>query len=61
MEKLSPALRVYLTKLSEDAFIDVKSGYSDSGASAKQTKPVETTAKDTKSKKLKKGKKLGVF
>jgi peptidyl-prolyl cis-trans isomerase SurA len=61
MEKLSPALRVYLTKLREDAFIDVKSGYIDSGASAKQTKPVETTAKDTKSKKLKKGKKLGVF
>lgn len=61
MEKLSPALRAYLTKLREDAFIDVKNGYIDSGASAKQTKPVETTAKDTKAKKLKKGKKLGVF
>ncbi|MGO9863310.1 MAG: peptidylprolyl isomerase [Terriglobales bacterium] len=61
MEKLSPALRTYLTKLREDAFIDVKNGYIDSGASGKQTKPVETTAKDTKAKKLKKGKKLGVF
>jgi peptidyl-prolyl cis-trans isomerase SurA len=60
MQKLQPALRAYLTKLREDAFIDIKNGYIDSGASAKQTKPVETTAKDSKAKKLKK-KKLGVF
>jgi peptidyl-prolyl cis-trans isomerase SurA len=61
MQKLQPALRAYLTTLREDAFIDIKTGYLDSGASAKQTKPVETTAKEDKAKKLKKKKKLGVF
>jgi peptidyl-prolyl cis-trans isomerase SurA len=61
MQKLQPALRAYLTTLREQAFIDYKPGYVDSGASAKQTKPVETTAKDVTAKKLKKKKKLGVF
>jgi peptidyl-prolyl cis-trans isomerase SurA len=61
MQRLQPALRAYLTTLREDAFIDIKTGYLDSGASAKQTKPVETTAKEDKAKKLKKKKKLGVF
>ncbi len=61
MQKLQPALRVYLTTLREEAFIDIKNGYIDSGASAKQTKPVETTAKEASAKKLKKKKKLGVF
>jgi peptidyl-prolyl cis-trans isomerase SurA len=61
MQKLQPALRTYLTSLREDAFIDIKTGYIDSGASSKQTKPVETTAKEDKAKKLKKKKTLGVF
>jgi peptidyl-prolyl cis-trans isomerase SurA len=61
MRKLQPALRTYLTTLREEAFIDLKTGYIDSGASTKQTKPVETTDKEAKSKKLKKKKKLGVF
>jgi peptidyl-prolyl cis-trans isomerase SurA len=61
MQKLQPALRVFLTTLREEAFIDIKSGYIDSGASAKQTKPVETTAKEANAKNLKKKKKLGVF
>src|SRR5271166_2014901 len=61
MQKLQPALRAYLTTLREDAFIDIKAGYVDSGASAKQTKPVETDAKEDKAKKLKKKKTLGVF
>ena len=61
MQKLQPALRAYLTKLREEAFIDIKPGYIDTGASAKQTKPVETTAKDVTAKNLKKKKKLGVF
>jgi peptidyl-prolyl cis-trans isomerase SurA len=30
----------YLTTMREQAFIDIKPGYTDSGASAKQTKPV---------------------
>jgi len=61
MQKLQPALRAYLTKLREEAFIDIKPGYIDTGASAKQTKPVETTARAVTAKKLKKRKKLGVF
>jgi peptidyl-prolyl cis-trans isomerase SurA len=61
MQKLQPALRSYLTTLREQAFIDYKPGYVDSGASAKQTKPIETAGKDTSAKKLKKKKKLGVF
>src|SRR5271165_145258 len=61
MQKLQPALRAYLATLREEAFIDIKNGYIDSGASAKQTKPVETTAKEANAKKLKKKKKLGVF
>ena len=61
MQKLQPALRAYLTRLREEAFVDPKPGYIDSGASAKQTKPVETTAKDAGAKSLKKKKKLGVF
>jgi peptidyl-prolyl cis-trans isomerase SurA len=61
MQKLQPALRGYLTTLREEAYIDYKPGYIDSGASAKQTKPVETTAKENNAKNLKKKKKLGVF
>jgi peptidyl-prolyl cis-trans isomerase SurA len=63
MEKLQPALRTYLTKLREDAYIDIKPGYVDSGASPNQTKPVETdSTKEGDAKKLnKKHKKLGVL
>jgi len=61
MQKLQPALRAFLTKLREDAFIDIKPGYIDTGASPKQTKPVETNAPEANAKKLKKKKKLGVF
>jgi peptidyl-prolyl cis-trans isomerase SurA len=61
MQKLQPALRAYLMTLRENAFIDIKAGYVDSGASSKQTKPVETQEKESKTKNLKKGKKLGVF
>ena len=62
-QKLQPALRAYLTKLREDAYIDVKAGYDDTGASPNQTKPVETSAaKESDAKKLaKKKKKLGVL
>jgi peptidyl-prolyl cis-trans isomerase SurA len=41
-EQMQPALRAYLTKLREEAYIDIAAGYVDSGASAKQTKPVFT-------------------
>jgi peptidyl-prolyl cis-trans isomerase SurA len=62
MEKLQPALRAYLSTLREEAYIDVKPGYLDTGASANQTKPVETATKEDPSKdQKKKHKKLGVF
>ena len=61
MSKLQPALRDYLMKLREDAFIDVKPGYVDSGASPNETKPVETDAKEAKAKELKKKKKKMVL
>jgi peptidyl-prolyl cis-trans isomerase SurA len=57
-QKLQPALRAFLTKLREDAYIDYKPGYVDSGASPNQTKPIETTtAKASEAKNLKKKKK----
>jgi peptidyl-prolyl cis-trans isomerase SurA len=62
MTKMQPALREYLTKLRENAFIDIKPGYVDSGASPNETKPVYTTASAVDdAKKAKKKKKFGVF
>ncbi|MGA3011474.1 MAG: peptidylprolyl isomerase [Terracidiphilus sp.] len=40
MARMEPAMRGYLTTMREQAFIDIKPGYSDSGASAKETKPI---------------------
>jgi len=61
-EKLQPALRAYLTKLREDAYLDVKPGYVDSGASPNQTKPIETASAQTDVKKgRKRHKKLGIL
>ena len=39
-QAIQPALRTYLTKLRENAFVDVAPGFVDTGASPKQTKPV---------------------
>jgi peptidyl-prolyl cis-trans isomerase SurA len=62
MVKMQPALREYLTKLREDAYIDIKPGYVDSGASPNETKPVYTTAASADdAKKPKKKKKFVVF
>jgi peptidyl-prolyl cis-trans isomerase SurA len=61
-EKLQPALRAYLTKLREEAYIKLMDGFVDSGASPNQTVPIETAAaKESDAKKLgkKKHKKLG--
>src|ERR1035437_5191041 len=63
-EKLQPALRAYLTKLREDAYIKYADGYVDTGKSANQTQPVETAAaKEADAKKLskKRHKKLGIL
>ena len=56
-QKLQPALRAYLTKLREDAYIDIKPGYVDTGASPNQTKPVFMDAADPAAKSKKKAKK----
>jgi peptidyl-prolyl cis-trans isomerase SurA len=48
-ERLEPAARAYLTKLREAAYIDIKPGYSDTGASPNQTnKPVVVAANENK-------------
>jgi peptidyl-prolyl cis-trans isomerase SurA len=48
-EKLEPAARAYLTKLREMAYIDVKPGFSDTGASPNQSnKPVIMASNDSK-------------
>jgi peptidyl-prolyl cis-trans isomerase SurA len=63
-QKLQPALRAYLTKLREDAYIKVAEGYADSGRSPNQTEPIETAAaKESDAKNLKKKRKklLGVL
>jgi peptidyl-prolyl cis-trans isomerase SurA len=62
MTKMQPALRDYLTKLREEAYIDIKPGYLDTGASPNETQPIFTTAaSDNSGNKVKKKKKLGVF
>jgi peptidyl-prolyl cis-trans isomerase SurA len=63
-EKLQPALRAYLTKLREEAYIKYADGYVDTGKSPNQTQPVETAAaKESDARKLgkKKHKKLGIL
>jgi peptidyl-prolyl cis-trans isomerase SurA len=62
-QKLQPALREYLTKLREDAFIKIEPGFVDSGASPNQTNfDYTTTASNAEgSKKPKRKKKLGIF
>lgn len=61
MEKLQPALRAYLQKLREEAFIEYKPGYVDTGQSPNQTNPIETSEKEAAAKQLKKKKKFGIF
>ena len=66
-ERLEPAARAYLTKLREQAYIDIKTGYTDTGASPNQgNKPVVVAAANTENgnrpgKPPKKKKKFLVF
>jgi peptidyl-prolyl cis-trans isomerase SurA len=52
--QMQPALRAYLGKLREEAYIDIKPGFVDSGASSKETKPVFTAYSTPLTKKEKK-------
>jgi len=62
LDKLQPELRKYLTKLREDAYIDIKQGFVDTGASPNQTKPVITNSQVAEAKtKLKRKKHFVVF
>ncbi len=62
MQKLQPALRAYLQKLREEAYVVPAPGYVDTGASPNQTVPIETTSKEAGAKDLKKKKKkLGII
>ena len=60
-EKLEPAARAYLTKLREEAYIDIKSGFVDTGASPNQTKPVIVASADGPSSPAKHNKKKKHF
>jgi peptidyl-prolyl cis-trans isomerase SurA len=51
-QRVQPTLRGYLTKLREEAYIDIKPGYTDSGASPNQTKLVYTTDSGPKTKQV---------
>jgi peptidyl-prolyl cis-trans isomerase SurA len=57
-QRVQPALREYLTKLREEAYIDIKPGYTDSGASPNQTKLIYTSDSGPKTKQVRG--KLGV-
>ncbi len=50
--QMKPALRQYLTRLREQAYIDIRPGYVDTGASANETKPIYSAYTPPPSKKL---------
>jgi peptidyl-prolyl cis-trans isomerase SurA len=67
MQKLQPALREYLTRLREQAFVEVRTGYVDTAASPNQTNPMlvaqssPTASSAPQKSEPKKKKKFGVF
>ena len=56
MEKIGPAVRAYLTRLRDEAYIDIRPGYTDSGASPNETKPTFAAYTPPQPKKKKKEK-----
>jgi peptidyl-prolyl cis-trans isomerase SurA len=54
MFRMEPAMRDYLTTMREQAFLDIKPGYIDSGASPRQTKPIYSAYAPPTPKKRKK-------
>lgn len=63
LQKLEPASRAYMTKLREQAYIEIKPGFTDTGASANQSKPMVVAANDPAAEiqKHKKKKRFVVF
>ena len=64
-QKLEPAMRAYLTRLREEAYIDIRPGYTDTGASPHQSKPImvaaATSGDEIKSSQARKKKRFVVF
>jgi peptidyl-prolyl cis-trans isomerase SurA len=56
MQKIGPAVRSYLTRLRDEAYIDIRPGYADSGASPNETKPTFAAYAPPQPKKKKKQK-----
>jgi peptidyl-prolyl cis-trans isomerase SurA len=54
MARMEPAMRDYLTQMREEAYVDIKPGYTDTGASAKEIKPVYSAYAPPQPKKKKK-------
>jgi peptidyl-prolyl cis-trans isomerase SurA len=54
MSRMEPAIRDYLTQMREEAYIDIKPGFTDSGASPKEVKPVYSAYTPPTTKKKKK-------
>ena len=52
--RMEPAMRQYLTQMREEAYIDIKPGYVDTGASPKETKPIYSAYTPPAPKKKKK-------
>jgi peptidyl-prolyl cis-trans isomerase SurA len=52
--RMEPAMRDYLTQMREEAYIDIKPGYVDTGASPKETKPTYSAYTPPTAKKKKK-------
>ncbi len=56
MQQIGPAVRAYLTRLRNEAYIDIRPGYTDSGASPNETKPTFAAYTPPQPKKKKKQK-----
>ncbi|MHB1743145.1 MAG: peptidylprolyl isomerase [Acidobacteriaceae bacterium] len=56
MKKIGPAVRQYLTRLRDEAYIDIRPGYTDSAASPDETKPTFAAYTPPQPKKKKKQK-----
>jgi peptidyl-prolyl cis-trans isomerase SurA len=54
MSRMEPAIRIYLTTMREQAYVEIKPGYTDSGASPRQTKPIYSAYTPPAPKKKKK-------